>query len=102
MTTAYAHRPVAQADGHPGTDTLLDMVARAIAVAVGDRGPAITADTLFEDDLRIDPLAFALVAAVIEDVFRVTLPDAVARDMRSVGDLVEWLDRQYAADRITS
>lgn len=93
------HRPQPQADGHPGTT--LERVA-AIIDGVGDTQAAIHDETLFAADLGIDALAFALVAAAVEQDFGVDLPDGRALQMRSVGDLVSWLDAQRPADCITS
>ena len=94
------HRPQPQADGHPGTT--LARVASIIEWAFGAVPTAIHEDTLFVDDLGIDAFAFALVAAAVEQDFGVWLSDARAMRMRSVGDLVSWLDAQRPADCITS
>lgn len=97
------HRPLTQADGDPGPTTL-ERVAALIEWGFGTRPAAITADSLFVEDLGIDEIAFVLVIAAAEDEFSTPVPDAEAMRMRSVGDLVAWLDAAQVApaDRITS
>lgn len=92
-----------QADGDPGPTTL-DRVAALIEFGFGRVPAAITADTLFAEDLGIDEIAFVLVVACVEEDFGVSLPDAIALRMRSVGDMVAWLDaaQSWPADRLTS
>lgn len=75
----------------------LDRVAALIEFGFGTVPAAITTDTLFVEDLGIDEIAFVLVVASVEDEFNVALPDAEAMRMRSVGDLVTWIDARLLA-----
>ncbi len=70
----------------------LQRVASIIEWGFGAVPTAIHADTLFREDLGIDEIAFVLVVAAVEEDFSVQLPDSRAMQMRSVGDLVSWLD----------
>lgn len=97
-----AHRPRTQADGDAGEHLLLAAGIRAFDAAVGPLAVTVTEDTLIEEELGVDALAMALVVTVLEDVFRVTVPDAIASRWRSVGDVLAWLDSNAAAERITS
>ena len=77
-------------------ETLAD-VEDVIAATFGRPHYAVTADTLLEEDLRIDALSMAVLVCAVEDQFGIELPDRVAATMRTVGDLAAWVTTAYDA-----
>ena len=53
----------------------------------------ITADTLLEDDLGADSLDVVDLLMTIEDDFEVEIPDEEVENIKTVGALVEYIER---------
>ena len=52
----------------------------------------ITADTLLEDDLGADSLDVVDLVMTLEDEFDMEIPDEDIVDVRTVGDIVKYLE----------
>ncbi len=83
-----------QADGHPGVSSIEDRVCALIALEMGLPLMRVTRAATFDHDLAMDSVdRLSLTLAVEEDFHIDELPDAVAGSMRTVDDLVTWLER---------
>lgn len=58
--------------------------------------PEVTLATRFEEDLGMDSLDVVELVIEIEDEFGIHVPDRIAADIETVGDLVAALTRKAA------
>ncbi len=52
-----------------------------------------------QEDLRLDSLGMIVVAVGLEDHFRITLHEETVGDLRTVGDLLAWVEQVILASR---
>jgi acyl carrier protein len=71
--------------------TTLDRVRSCIARRTSFPIAELTAETRFDEDLKLDSLDFLDVIVAIEDAFSVKIPEPEMVKMRTIGDLVRWL-----------
>ncbi len=53
---------------------------------------AVTADTLLEDDLEADSLDLVDLVMSFEDEFQIEVPDEDLSDIKTVGDIVKYIE----------
>ena len=53
----------------------------------------ITADTRIIEDLGADSLDLVDMLTIIEDDFNIVIPDEAAMNMRTVGDVVDYMQK---------
>ncbi len=83
-----------QADGHPGVPSIEDRVCALIALEMGLPLMRVTRAASFDHDLAMDSVDRLSLTLAVEDDFHLDeLPDDVASSMRTVGDLVTYLER---------
>lgn len=74
-------------------DRLANIVNEIAGVPVGDVQP----DKTFLDDLDVDSLAMVEIATAAEDTFGVRIPDEDLKDLRTVGDAVNYIEKAGVA-----
>lgn len=71
---------------------VLDKIKEILAEQLSVDPDKITMDSLLEEDLDADSLDAIDIVMSIEDEFRIEVPDEVIADMKSVGDIVNFLE----------
>ena len=57
----------------------------------------VTADASFTDDLEVDSLSMVEVVMAAEDKFGVKIPDEDVKDLKTVGDAVNYIEKSGLA-----
>lgn len=71
---------------------VLDKIKEILAEQLSVDPDKITMDSLLEEDLDADSLDAIDIVMSIEDEFRIEVPDEVIADMKSVGDIVNFIE----------
>lgn len=71
---------------------ILDKIKEILAEQLSVDPDKITMDSLLEEDLDADSLDAIDIVMSIEDEFRIEVPDEVIADMKSVGDIVNFIE----------
>lgn len=71
---------------------VLDKIKEILAEQLSVDPDKITMDSLLEEDLDADSLDAIGIVMSIEDEFRIEVPDEVIADMKSVGDIVNFIE----------
>lgn len=71
---------------------VLDKIKEILAEQLNVDPDKITMNSLLEEDLDADSLDAIDIVMSIEDEFRVEVPDEVIADMKSVGDIVNFIE----------
>jgi acyl carrier protein len=74
------------------TDTVISIIAKEQRVPL----ETITPDSTF-DELKIDSLDGINIVFALEEKYNLTIPDEVAREMKSVRQVVEALRQQLSS-----
>ena len=82
------------------TNEIADRVARVIAKTQHIPVESITIDSTFEE-MKIDSLDGINILFAIEGEFDIDIPDDAARQIRSVREMVEGIERLLAAKQNT-
>ena len=72
---------------------LAQIVNEIAGVPVGD----VTLQKSFIDDLDVDSLSMVEIATVAEDHFGVRIPDDDLKDLKTVGDAVNYIEKAGVA-----
>jgi acyl carrier protein len=73
---------------------IFESVRSLVAEQLSVEKSAITADSSFEDDLRADSLALVDLLMAIEEKFELPdIPEEEADKMKTVGDVVAYIER---------
>jgi len=77
---------------------VLTTIQKMIASQLGIGDPAvITLETSLLDDLEADSLDAVEIIMAIEDEFGLEIPDEVAETLRTVGEIVEYVEEHKTA-----
>lgn len=68
---------------------LAEILEEVAGVSPGD----VTMDKSFTEDLDVDSLSMVEVVTAAEDKFGVTIPDDEMKNLRTVGDAVNFIDK---------
>lgn len=68
---------------------LADIVNQVAGVSTED----VQLDKSFTDDLDVDSLSMVEIIVAVEDEFDVEVPDEEAKNLRTVGDAVAYIER---------
>jgi acyl carrier protein len=80
------------------TDTeILGGMAEIIEEITGVPKGDVQVDKAFVDDLEIDSLSMVEILVAAEERFGVRIPDEDARDLRTVGDAIEYIKKSGVA-----
>lgn len=71
---------------------VLDKIKEILAEQFSVDPDKITMNSLLEEDLDADSLDAIDIVMSIEDEFQVEVPDEVIADMKSVGDIVNFIE----------
>ena len=71
----------------------LEKIKPMIAEEFGIDEAQITADTRIIEDLGADSLDLVDMLTIIEDDFNIVIPDEAAMNMRTVGDVVNFMQK---------
>ena len=72
---------------------VLDKIKEILAEQLSVDPDKITMNSLLEEDLDADSLDAIDIVMSIEDEFQVEVPDEVIADMKSVGDIVNYVKK---------
>lgn len=92
---------------HPGEDApcpacghlvwfssqVMELLQRRFSEAIGVSPSSINADASLYEILASDSLETVEIVMELEEEFDVNLPDEVAQDIRTIGDLIRYLER---------
>ncbi|MEN1761933.1 MULTISPECIES: acyl carrier protein [Anoxynatronum] len=77
---------------------VLTTIQKMIASQLGIGNPAvITPETSLLDDLEADSLDAVEIIMAIEDEFGLEIPDEMAESLRTVGEIVEYVEEHKTA-----
>ena len=71
----------------------LEKIKPMISEKFGLDEAQITADTRIIEDLGADSLDLVDMLTIIEDDFNIVIPDEAAMNMRTVGDVVDYMQK---------
>ena len=71
---------------------IFEKLCELISEQFGVEADTITVDTTFEDDLGADSLDIVELSMALEEEFGVTIADEELPNMKTVGDLVKYLE----------
>ena len=71
----------------------LEKIKPMISDKFGIDEAQITADTRIIEDLGADSLDLVDMLTIIEDDFNIVIPDEAAMNMRTVGDVVDYMQK---------
>ncbi|AOT01108.1 acyl carrier protein [Exiguobacterium sp. Leaf187] len=75
-------------------EQILVDVQEAIAEKLGKEQSEITLDKSFKDDLGADSLEVMELVMDLEDKFEITIEDEQAENLKTVGDVVNYIETQ--------
>ncbi len=78
---------------------ILNGLAEIVEEVAGIDADEVTAEKSFVDDLDIDSLSMVEIAVQAEDMFGVKIPDNELAELKSVGDAVDYIAANQAANR---
>lgn len=96
-----SHQAQAQADGHPGVESVAERVTRIVAEVLGFDVDEVAADATLVEDLGADSLDRVQLSLGLEDAFDLEIPDQDAAPLRTVADVISYIERRTAAQAIT-
>ena len=81
------------AKGHPRTDMdrMLEKIKEILAEQLDANADDMTMDTKIADDLNADSLDVVELLMSIEDEFEVEIPDEEIENLKTIGDVVEYI-----------
>lgn len=71
----------------------MDRIKRVIVNQFGVDGSKITENSSFVDDLGADSLDIIDLIMVFEEEFKIEIPDKEAEKIKTVGDMIRYLDK---------
>lgn len=72
---------------------ILDGLAEIVSEETGVDASEVTADKTFTDDLDVDSLSMVEIIYAAEEKFGVSIPDEEAKNLKTVGDAVAYIER---------
>ena len=76
---------------------ILAGLAEIINAETGIEPDAVERDKSFQEDLDIDSLSMMQIVVEAEDKFGVKIPDEAVKDLRTVGDAVDYVKNAQVA-----
>lgn len=70
-----------------------EKVKKLICDQLGKSEDKVTRDTKIVEELGADSLDVVELLMALEDEFGISLPDEVAKELSTVGDLVDYIDK---------
>ncbi len=75
-------------------DKLKDIIADQLGVEADD----VTAEANIQEDLGADSLDIVDLITTIEDEFDLSIPDEAVEEIKTVGDIVSYIEKNAEAD----
>ena len=75
-------------------EKMKEIIAEQLGVSVGE----LSLDTSFKDDLDADSLDLLELVMALEDEYDIEIPAEVSSNMKTIGDVVEYLKEQGIDD----
>jgi acyl carrier protein len=75
---------------------ILSGLGEIVEEVAGVSAADVTADKSFTDDLDIDSLSMVEIAVQAEDKFGVKIPDDELANLKTVGDAVDYIERNQS------
>jgi len=72
-------------------------LAEIINAETGIAADAVERDKSFQEDLDIDSLSMMQIVVEAEDKFGIKIPDEAVKDLRTVGDAVDYVKNAQVA-----
>lgn len=73
---------------------MLEQLANLVYDQTGDRSVEITRDTVLLADLGMNSFDLVNLVCVVEDEFDVEIPDRVIGTLKTVGDVIDFIEKQ--------
>jgi len=80
------------------TMTTFDKIKEMIVDQLDVEADEVTMDASIQDDLGADSLDIVDLVMAVEDEFEVKIEDDVVEGMKTVGDIVKFIDAEKAED----
>ncbi|RCK69421.1 MULTISPECIES: acyl carrier protein [Desertihabitans] len=78
------------------TEEIRGKLAEIVNQVAGVNADDVQLDKSFTDDLDVDSLSMVEIIVAVEDEFDVQVPDEEAKNLRTVGDAVAYIERANA------
>ncbi|SDE59927.1 acyl carrier protein [Auraticoccus monumenti] len=78
------------------TEEIRTKLAEIVNQVAGVSADDVQLDKSFTDDLDVDSLSMVEIIVAVEDEFDVEVPDEEAKNLRTVGDAVAYIERTRA------
>lgn len=73
---------------------MLDKLKEIFIKSTGITDIEITLETNLKNDLGLNSFDLAQLVCTIEDEFDIEIPDAAIRNIKTVGDVIEYIEKQ--------
>lgn len=73
---------------------MLEILNRIFVENAGVSDKKITEDTNLKNDLGLNSLDLAQLANAVEDEFDIEIPDRAIKDFKTVGDVIDFIEKQ--------
>jgi acyl carrier protein len=73
---------------------MLEQLANLVYDQTGDHSVEITRDTVLLADLGMNSFDLVNLVCVVEDEFEVEIPDRVIGTFKTVGDVIDFIEKQ--------
>lgn len=77
---------------------ILEKLANIIADQLGVEESAVTAEANIQEDLGADSLDVVDLITTIEDEFDLSIPDEAVEEIKTVGDIVNYIEKNSDAE----
>jgi acyl carrier protein len=92
--SAQAGPPDPKRPAAPGPRDTRSRVTAILVELLGSDAASVAPESRIVEDLGADSLDTVELVMAVEDEFGVAIPDDAAAELRTVGDLIRWLDQQ--------
>ena len=82
--------------------TIEERVIQLVCDNLGVSREQVTRNTSFQDDIGADSLEVVELVMELETEFEITIPDDEAERIRTVGEAIDYVEREVASRRSTT
>ena len=73
---------------------MIEKLTKIICEHTGNDNVTITEDTVLIADLGLNSLDLVNLACIVEDEFDIEIPDRAIKDFKTVGDVIDFIEKQ--------
>lgn len=73
---------------------MIEKLTKIICEHTGNNDITITEDTVLIADLGLNSLDLVNLACIVEDEFDIEIPDRAIKDFKTVGDVIDFIEKQ--------